>query len=106
MYLQMKHLTQLLALATTGMILAFVFPARAGEKIITSESKSQSDPSKDSRFGENILKSRPKIDEPAFDPGLLGTPMLPSLGPLNRKEKQRLKDESAERRNWLLLEPG
>jgi len=32
--------------------------------------------------------------------------MLPRLGPLNRKDEQRLKDERAERKNWLLLEPG
>jgi len=103
MYLQMKLLKQLRTAWVLPLLLSYSL--YAGDKIITSNDKLQGGPTKDLKMGNDLLKSRVKIDDTGAD---LGMPNTATLGPvpLSRKERQILKDRQAEQKNWLLLEPG
>jgi hypothetical protein len=81
--------------------LAFAFEAAAGEKIIVSEGKSQTDPTKDVK--SDLFKSSPtKFDQPMFDYNSLGIVVLPRSTPLTKKDQERLKARREAKADWLM----
>src|SRR5438045_3304453 len=103
MYLQMKLLKQLPLAVSVAFL--WNYSLHGGDKIITSDDKLRGDPTKDLKVGNELLKSRVKIDDSTPELDMPGVPSLPRL-PMNRRDRQLLKDKQAERQNWLLFEPG
>jgi len=102
MYLQMKLLNQLLVAVSLAFL--WSYPLSAGDKIIMTEGKLPAGPA-NLKLGNDLFKERVRIDDSAPDLGMPGIPSLPR-SPLSRKDQQLLKDRQAERKNWLVLEPG